>query len=302
MQLPDRAALRLPAFIGGLVLALLVGFGVGRVAGPTSGTAAPGGAMSQTTAQPGDGHNHGMTTNPTGDVAVGGLVLSSNGYTLVAESTAFPAGAAAPLRFRIHGPDGKPVNRFATVHDKQLHLIVARRDLSGYQHLHPAMAPDGTWQIALTLPRPGVWRAFADFTAYDSIGGQHPTTLGIDLSVAGPYQPTGLPAPARESTVDNFTVTYEGTPQLKATTPLLFRVHAGGAPVLDLQRYLGSYGHLVVLREGDLAYVHVHPEEQLINGAVKFWLAAPSPGRYRLFFDFQIGDTVRTAEYTMTVA
>jgi hypothetical protein len=71
--------------------------------------------------------------------------------------------------------------------------------------------------------------------------------------------------------------------------------------VTDLQRYLGTYGHLVVLREGDLGYVHVHPEERLLGGAVKFWLTAASPGRYRMFFDFQVGGRVHSAEFTLVV-
>jgi hypothetical protein len=83
----------------------------------------------------------------------------------------------------------------------------------------------------------------------------------------------------------------------------MFRVYgADGSPLTDLERYLGAYGHLVVLREGDLGYVHVHPEDQLSGGAVKFWLAAPSPGRYRMFLDFQRAGTVHTAAYTLVVA
>ena len=58
----------------------------------------------------------------------------------------------------------------------------------------------------------------------------------------------------------------------------------------------------VVLREGDLGYVHVHPEPQLSNGAVKFWLSAPSPGTYRMYFDFSVGGKVSTAEFTLKVA
>lgn len=35
-----------------------------------------------------------------------------------------------------------------------------------------------------------------------------------------------------------------------------------GVPVTDLQEYLAAYGHLVALRQGDLAYLHVHPDDQ----------------------------------------
>jgi hypothetical protein len=84
---------------------------------------------------------------------------------------------------------------------------------------------------------------------------------------------------------------------------MFFRVSRTGAPgPSQLERYLGAYGHLVVVREGDLGYVHVHPEAELVDGAVKFWLTAPSAGRYRGFFDFQVAGEVHTAEYTLDVA
>jgi hypothetical protein len=50
-----------------------------------------------------------------------------------------------------------------------------------------------------------------------------------------------------------------------------------------------------------VGYVHVHPEPQLVEGAVKFWLAAPGPGRYRMFFDFQVAGKVHTAAFTAVV-
>jgi hypothetical protein len=75
--------------------------------------------------------------------------------------------------------------------------------------------------------------------------------------------------------------------------------------VTDLQPYLGAYGHLVALRTGDLAYLHVHPDGTPDNGMtapgpdVTFWATAPSAGDYRLFLDFRHGDVVRTAEFTV---
>ncbi|HEX2770862.1 MAG TPA: hypothetical protein VHN18_00345, partial [Micromonosporaceae bacterium] len=190
---------------------------------------------------------------------------------------------------------------YAVVHDKQMHLILVRRDLSGYQHLHPAMATDGTWSIPVSLPEPGVWRMYADFAAVDAADRQTAVTLGTDLVVPGDYRPRVLPAPSRQATAGGYTVTYEGTPQIGSTQPLLFRAYQAGGPVTQLEPYLGAYGHLVALRDGDLAYLHVHPEPAPTGGAVKFWLAAPGPGRYRLFFDFQVRGSVHTAEFTLTV-
>jgi hypothetical protein len=308
------SGLRLGLFVAGLVFALVGGFGVGRL---TSGGGGPGGgdaaaAPSAAAGTAADGthahapgtaeHAHGASgMTAVAGAELGGLSLSGSGYTLVPAGTAFAAGRTADFRFTVRGPDRQPVTRFAVVHEKPLHLIVARRDLSGYQHLHPTMAADGTWSVPLTLGAPGVWRAFADFTLVDSAGAQIAATLGTDLTVAGDYTPAALPAPAREASTGGFTVTYEGTPSVGATQPVQFRVFRAGNPVTDLEPYLGSYGHLVVLRQGDLGYLHVHPDEQRVPGTVKFWLAAPSPGTYRAFFDFQVAGQVHTAAFTMTV-
>jgi hypothetical protein len=236
---------------------------------------------------------------PAGSI-VGGLSLSSAGLTLVPLKTTFPAGRRQRLSFRIVGAGGAPVTTFAVVHDKLLHLIVVRRDLTGYQHLHPAMAPDGTWSIDLALAQPGIYRMIADFTAI--VGGQPvAAALGSDLTVAGSYAPATLPAPARTTRTQGFAVTYEGTPTTQSIQPLLMTVTGSDGRPAALQPYLGAFGHLVMIRQGDLGYVHIHPEAQLVDGKVKFWLTAPSPGTYRMFFDFQVAGRVREAAWTVVV-
>ncbi|WP_433611069.1 hypothetical protein ACQP2P_43215 [Dactylosporangium sp. CA-139114] len=281
-----------PFVAAGLVAALLLGFGIARATAAQSTPA----ATSDPTTIP--SHSHGGAV--IGDL--GGFSLSAGGFTLIpAEAPTFAAGARRTFAFKIIGQDGKPVTKFVPNHDKLLHFIVARHDLSGFQHLHPEMAADGTWSVPLTLPTPGIWRLYADFVTLDPAGQQLPLTLSIDATVAGSYTPTPLAPPAREAGADTFKVTYEGTPRAGATQPLTFRVFADGAPVTDLERWLAAYGHLVVLRDGDLGYLHVHPEDQLVGGGVKFWLSAPSPGRYRLFFEFQKSGAVHRAEFTVDV-
>jgi hypothetical protein len=302
----ERTSMRLALFAGGLVLALLAGFGLGRMVGDPSGA---GGAAAADHAHPpgtaphddsATGHNH-SGTNPTGGGgSVGGLALGDSNFRLAVESTAFTAGRRQPLRFQILDAQRRPVTNFTVLHDKPLHLVVARRDLSGFQHLHPTMAPDGTWSAPLHLPAAGVWRAYADFTAAAPGGQPAASVLGVDLTVTGDYRPRPLPAPALRATAGGFEIGYEGRPRVGAVQPLLFRVTRDGQPA-TLQPYLGAYGHLVVLREGDLGYVHVHPEAQLSGGAVKFWLTAPSPGRYRMFFEFQVAGAVHTGEFTLAV-
>jgi hypothetical protein len=299
----DRGTLRLALVVGGLVLAVLLGFGLGRLNPPP--TTASGGVpvTAAHTHPPGTAaHSHdGATATQGGGADAAGLSISSGGYTIAPSTVEFPVGRAGELRFQIRDEQRRAVTRFAVVHEKPLHLIVVRRDLSGYQHLHPTMAADGTWSVPLTLPEAGVWRAYADFTAVADDGRQTAVTLGVDLAAPGGYAPRPLPAASTSTTLDGFTVGYEGTPKAGEMLPVRFSVRAGGSPAA-LEPYLGAYGHLVALREGDLGYLHVHPGPQAEPGTVTFWMTAPGPGRYRMFLDFQVAGVVRTAEFTVTVA
>ncbi|WP_422735368.1 copper resistance CopC family protein [Micromonospora sp. WMMD729] len=306
---------RLALLVGGLVVALLTGFGLARIgaddaspAGDARRPAGPGGASSSSALSAGVGHDHAPGTGPhshPGDASAGetlaaGTTVSAGGYTLQPLERSQPSGVRADYRFRIVGTDRQPVTRFAVVHDKPLHLIVVGRDLGGYQHLHPSMAADGTWSVPLTLARPGGYRVFADFSVDAPDGRQVPLVLGVDHHVPGGYAPVALPPAQAQATAGKFTVSMTGTPTAGVTAPVRFQISRTGAtgPVQP-QRYLGAYGHLVVVREGDLGYVHVHPERDVVDGAVAFWLTVPSAGRYRAFFDFQVDGTVQTAEYTI---
>ncbi|MFI7464107.1 hypothetical protein [Nonomuraea sp. NPDC049646] len=225
----------------------------------------------------------------------GGLQVSQNGYTLN-PLTPIETGKATDFRFAVTGPDGRPVTAYQVEHDKKLHFIVVSRDLTTFLHLHPEMTPDGIWSVGLTLPEAGAYRAFADFVP---TGGEK-LTLGADLQAAGDYRPKPLPEASRSSKAGDYTVSLDGDLVPGRASKLTLSVGKDGEPVTDLQPYLGAYGHLVALRAGDLAYLHVHPEQSEKAGPqITFYAEVPSIGDYRLFLDFKHGDEVRTADFTV---
>jgi hypothetical protein len=215
------------------------------------------------------------------ETAPAGLAVAQDGYRLVAAREALVAGRSQPYVFRILGPGGKVVRDFDVEHERRLHLIVAARSPNTqFLHLHPRQRADGAWTTPLRLPVNGSYRVFADFTT----GGER-RTLGIDL--AGEGGPSVAPEPRSRYDV---TLAQRGE-------RLEFTVRDGGNPV-RVERYLGAGGHLVVLRDGDLAYIHAHPEEDELAFDVPF----PGPGRYRLYLQFKVGGTVHTAQLTRVVA
>ena len=186
-------------------------------------------------------------------------------------------------------------------HEKELHLIVASKDSTGFHHVHPERAADGSWSVMLPALVPGPYRAFADFVVADGPD----LTLGVDLSVTGSYQAQPLPPVARSQTVDDYTVTLSGNAVAGRESEIILSVNRGGQPVTDLQPYLGALGHLVALRTNDLAYLHVHPLQEGHGPGgpeVKFMVNIPSEGTYRLFFDFSHAGTVRNAAFTIEAA
>jgi hypothetical protein len=233
----------------------------------------------------------------------GGLMVSEDGYTLRLADRTATAGPQVPLPFQIVGPDGAPVTGYQTEHDKDLHLIAVRRDLSHFQHVHPVLGADGTWTVPLDLSTAGEYRVFADFTPVGHDGG---LVLGADLAVPGTYEPAPLPEPTGVAEVaDGYAVTLAGDLVPGQASELTLTVSKDGRPVTDLQPYLAAYGHLVALRTGDLAYLHVHPAGEPGDGVtpagpgITFYATAPSAGKYRLFLDFQHADQVRTAAFTL---
>ena len=282
-------------FVAGLCVVFGGAVAIGNAVGPVD---------NETTAmdhEEGDSMKGMPGMSETADKAPGGLQVAENGYRLALDEPTRQAADAATVSFRIIGPDGKPLTDYATLHDKKLHFIVAKRDLSGFQHVHPTMAEDGTWTTKLALDA-GQWRTFADF---DPAGKDPQLTLGADLTVTGDFTPKPLPEPSRTDTVGDYTVTLEGDAVAGGDSKLTLTVAKNGEPVTDLQPYLAAYGHLVALRNGDLAYLHVHPDGEPGDGKTKpgpgitFYADFPSEGSYRLYLDFKHGDVVRTAEFTV---
>jgi hypothetical protein len=228
--------------------------------------------------------------------APGGLAVSAAGYTLQVSPKAFEAGREETFGLRILERGGHTVRDFDEQHGERMHLIVVRRDLIHYQHLHPSLGTDGTWSVPLVLPKPGVYRAFADF----SVDGES-LTLGADLHVPGEMEVASLPDPTGLARLDGYEVELDaGSLTAGLASSLTFRITQEGQDVEELEPYLGALGHLVALREGDLAFLHVHPTGGG-RAQIMFHAVFPSIGLYKLFLQFAHEGRVHTVDFTMEI-
>jgi hypothetical protein len=258
-----NAPSRLAAFLVGLAVVFGLAFFVGRSIGPEV----------EADAHDMSGHDEGST------------------YALRLGPRNVPAGNDRAITFRVLDARGHAVTAYDERHERDLHLIVvATANLRDFQHVHPTLGRNGVWSVEVDLA-PGGYRVYADTQP----SGAEPMVLDAPLRATG-GQPVRrpLPDPAVTARVGEYTVRLAG--EHGRTT---FSVSLDGKPVTDLQPYLGAYGHLVVIREDDLAYLHAHPEDGPAGPEVAFDVEYAAAGRYAVYLDFKHRGVVRTALFTV---
>lgn len=268
-------------------------FGVGVVA-VFGLAAAAGDALGPIDVGSSGSHSASDHTNEVSTVELSGLSVAADGFQLVPGVVNVAADAPSTFTFRIETRDGSPVTKFDVLHERRMHLIVLSRDLIDYLHLHPTIDSRGEWKVDLPALHPGSYRVYADFQP----SGADRITLGTDVQVPGLVPAVALPTVSQTDSTDGYQVAVSGVPTVGSST-IEFDVSRGGE-TLATDPYLGAAGHLVVIRTGDLGYLHVHPADTA-GAVVRFGAEFPTPGTYRLFFDFSQDNAVHTASFTIEV-
>ncbi|KAA9393049.1 heavy-metal-associated domain-containing protein [Kocuria coralli] len=251
-----------------------------------------------------EGHGEGDDPEVAGggghstEEAAPGLGIAEDGYRLTTVNAPAETGSEGELSLTVTGPDGNPVTDFQREHEEELHLIAVRADGQHFRHVHPEMNADGTWSAPWEWDAAGSYRVFADFVPGETGDG---VTLSTTVQVAGDYTPAPAGGTVTEASVDGFDVDVTGDLVAGEASELTLNITRDGQPVTGLQPYLGAFGHLVALRDGDLAYLHVHPQGNAPQGGetsgpeIVFEATAPTEGRYLLYLDFQVDGQVHTA-------
>jgi hypothetical protein len=235
-----------------------------------------------------------------------------------------PLNEPTTIKYRIKNDKGDVVTDFAIAHEKVMHFIVVRRDLTQFQHLHPDFNQEtGEFRVAVAFPAPGPYRFFADFTPGTDNPMQLPVTVSSDLTVGDvpDFQPQAVtPDTKKEVSVPpDYHVTYTLPSELQSQTPVTYSlvVEKDNQPVI-LENYLGALGHSVVLKAETLDYIHTHAGEQgdpMEHGEhgghamppaqqennIDFSTTFPDAGIYRIFTQFQHQGNVLTTAYTVAV-
>jgi hypothetical protein len=234
------------------------------------------------------------------------------------EPRAPKAGQKVRFRFAVvHPLTGAQVKDFAEVHDRLFHLFIVSRDMTQWFHEHPVLDQDGSFVLEHTIPTAGHYVLFSDFMP---LGGG-PQLIATPFSTAGfegdlaASIPALAPDPSFTKTADGVTVSLGADPTKlisgeEADVPIHFEDEKTGEPVKNLQRYLGAFGHAMMLSEDMTEHVHAHPEEMLEGTLVTegggpdltFHALFPKPGMYRIWLQFQRNGRLSMIPFTVRVS
>jgi hypothetical protein len=242
------------------------------------------------------GMTHGMATGDGTPGMVNGLEMK-----LLAAPA---AGDASPITFKIMN-GATAITGFTETHTKLLHFIAVKKDLTGYQHIHPTLAPDGTWSTTAKLT-PGTWRFIADSLPIIPGSMSMQMTLAAEAVIPGEAPVAPPLVLEKTTTVDGYTVTASGEIGVGHAHNFTLSIAKDGKPVTDLADYLGAYGHLVALDTKSLGYTHLHAGREVTPGVligpdVVFQAQLPKDSVYKLFFEFNAGGSIHKAELALDI-
>lgn len=225
----------------------------------------------------------------------------------------YQPGRPESLEFTVVDKDGRRLNQneYKLQHERRMHLIVASSDLSQFQHVHPVFDTNtNSYKLpGFVFPVAGEYRLFTDFEV-DAHGmdemAAHSGVQYQDVIVGNvaDFRPQPLGQPTTKDTANGNVVDLNIQDESNTTKRLDFIITRDGQKITDLQNYLGALGHLVVLRQGDLEYIHTHALTTDVanqTGTVSFEVDFTKPGTYKAFAQFQRDGKVMTTSFVINV-
>ncbi|TWF79617.1 hypothetical protein FHX44_115551 [Pseudonocardia hierapolitana] len=221
---------------------------------------------------------------------------------------ALVAGQRSPIDLRlVDGGTGRPVDDLVVHHDALVHLVVLGPG-GQFAHLHPVRTAPGEFRVWFRPASGGEHRVHAELERWG--GGVQLVDAAVPAT--GPAVPEPVAGGPGERDAGGMTARIEASDLVAGEPSVLAAEFGDGAPVRDLQPWLGMAGHLITAGpDGTLGHVHamagasaVTPDETVAAGGprVEFVYTFATPGRHRLWFQVERDYRVVTVPVEVDVA
>lgn len=204
-------------------------------------------------------------------------------------------GDEARFTLQIIDPAGNQVTDFATVHEKLMHSFLVSEDLEFFAHVHPTNRSDGSFTLTVRLPKPGMYRLLSDYYPSQSVPQLSVNTFYIEGQSRSPH----LQASLNPQHAANLTASLRLEPETLVAgqeSKLYYSLEPGEG----LERYLGTWGHMLVASEDAIDLMHLHPF--LREGSqIQYNIIFPRPGKYKIWSQFQRLGAVNTVAFCVSL-
>lgn len=230
-------------------------------------------------------------------------VLAGSRITLD-NAESFESGSV-DFSFKLYGLDGHEFgpNDLKITHEKKMHFILVRDDMTNFQHLHPEYSSN-KWSVSTTVAEQGNYQIYVDVEPVE----EEPVTLRVPVTIGGTTVNAQAPAPNADMSAQSkgikTVLETDGSLKTNEHETLTFTLTQAGSRVATIDPYLGAFGHVVLLRHSDADdYIHVHPitETTPVDGKVSFEAQFPTKGRYTLYAQFNVGGAVQIFPITIDI-
>lgn len=214
-----------------------------------------------------------------------------NGVTVTFERPKAETGKEVPLKF-ILTKEGKPMTDLQIMHDKLMHVVLVRKGLKHFDHVHPAQTTPGTFVVPYTFSAAGEYRVWADFT-FENM--QH--IIDFDMSA------TGKQEAQEKDKLYGLKVEME-KPELEQGKQAQFSftiTDETGKTVPITEKFLAADGHLIVIDETLGEFEHAHDETGDKDNVLSFEYTPEKAGKHKAWAQFKIEGKDRAEEFEFSV-
>jgi len=183
------------------------------------------------------------------------------------------AGTPAQLTFAVKDFFGRNTSALQIVHERPMHVMIVSADLADFDHIHPTLSAGNVFRVTHVFPHGGDYRVFVDFTPVGT--GNYIESFGVKVQGAGRAAIPLDPAAPWTGTLGSVRMSLSSEKPLRTGEDIgLYMTLADaqtGAPVHDLQRYLGAWAHIAIFSQDTQDFIHVHPLEEFTSNFEFFW-------------------------------
>ena len=224
----------------------------------------------------------------------------------------------------------RKIDDFLPDHGHLMHLYMLRDpDADRVFHLHPEMTSSGVFTHDLPAIPAGRYKLYGDVVHRSGFPETIVATLNVDRDIAGALISGDDAAGSRSPSPSGAHIVWDRDPTpIKARQPQIFKfrlLDKTGAPVEDMELYMGMLGHAAFVKNDGSVFAHVHPSGSvpmaalaLVNPATAedhsmhdhnmrppaeagFPYGFPNPGNYRVIVQMKHSGVVETGIFDAEV-